>query len=109
VETKKDGNTGWKAKRHRSATIGLFAPVGLVGYGDMATAQAPYTIRYGVDTERNINTLSQVIAERQGFLAREGITLDPVRFLTGTVRSSNRYAMVAARENIDMTLGKPRS
>jgi ABC-type nitrate/sulfonate/bicarbonate transport system substrate-binding protein len=107
LETKEGGNMRWNAKLYRSATIGLFAALGLAGgYGDMAAAQAPYTIRYGVDTERNINALSQLIAERQGFLEREGIKLDPVRFLTGTDRSSNRSAMVAARENIDMTRGQ---
>jgi ABC-type nitrate/sulfonate/bicarbonate transport system substrate-binding protein len=107
LEAKEDGNMGGNAKRHRWATIGVLAALGLaVGYGDMAAAQAPYTIRYGVDTERNINALSQAIAERQGFLAGEGIKLEPVRFLTGTDRSSNRSAMVAARDNIDMTRGQ---
>jgi ABC-type nitrate/sulfonate/bicarbonate transport system substrate-binding protein len=98
---------GWNAQRHRSATIGFLAALGLaVGYGSMAAAQAPYTIRYGVDTERNINALSQVIAERQGFFAREGIKLEPVRFLSGADRASNRSAMVANRGNIDMTRGQ---
>src|ERR1700675_371781 len=42
-------NMGWNARRHHSATIGFFAAFGLaVGYGSMAAAQAPYTIRYGV-------------------------------------------------------------
>jgi ABC-type nitrate/sulfonate/bicarbonate transport system substrate-binding protein len=69
-------------ERHRSATIGFLAALGVaVGYGDVAAAQAPYVMRYGVDTERNINALSQVIADRQGFLAHEGIKLEPVRFL----------------------------
>jgi len=98
---------GWNARRHRTATIGLLAAIGFaVGYGGMAAAQAPATIRYGVDTERNINALSQVIAERQGFLAGEGIKLEPVRFLTGADRASNRSAMVANRGNIDMTRGQ---
>jgi ABC-type nitrate/sulfonate/bicarbonate transport system substrate-binding protein len=98
---------GWNARRHRSATIGFLAALGLaVGFGNMAAAQAPYTIRYGVDTERNINALSQVVAERQGFFAREGIKLQPVRFLTGADRAGNRSAMVATRENFDMTRGQ---
>jgi ABC-type nitrate/sulfonate/bicarbonate transport system substrate-binding protein len=98
---------GSNAQRLRSASLGFLAALGLAaGYGNMAAAQAPYTIRYGVDTERNINALSQVIAERQGFLAREGIKLEPVRFLNGADRSSNRAAMLAARENIDMTRGQ---
>lgn len=98
---------GWNARRHRSATIGLLAALGVaVGYGDIAAAQAPYTLRYGVDTERNINALSQVVAERQGFLAREGIKLQPVRFLSGADRAGNRSAMVANRENFDMTRGQ---
>jgi ABC-type nitrate/sulfonate/bicarbonate transport system substrate-binding protein len=95
------------ARRHRSATIGLLAALGVaVGYGGIAAAQTPYTIRYGVDTERNINALSQVVAERQGFLAREGIKLQPVRFLSGADRAGNRSAMVANRENFDMTRGQ---
>src|SRR5580704_11136479 len=95
------------AQRHRSAAVGFLAAVGLVvGCGDMAVAQAPLVIRYGVDTERNINALSQVIAERQGFLAREGIKLEPVRFLSGKDRASNRSAMVATRESFDMTRGQ---
>ncbi len=98
---------GWNARQNRSATIGWLAALAVaVGYGDMAAAQAPYTIRYGVDTERNINALSQVIAERQGFLAREAIKLEPVRFLTGADRAGNRSAMVANRENFDMTRGQ---
>ena len=98
---------GWNARRHRLAMTGLLAALGVaVGYGDMAATQAPYTIRYGVDTERNINALSQVIAERQGFLAREAIKLQPVRFLTGADRAGNRSAMVANRENFDMTRGQ---
>jgi ABC-type nitrate/sulfonate/bicarbonate transport system substrate-binding protein len=98
---------GWNTQRHRSATIGIFAALGFaVGYGNIAAAQAPYTIRYGVDTERNINALSQVIAERQGFLAHEGIRLEPVRFLSGKDRASNRSAMVATRENFDVTRGQ---
>jgi len=98
---------GWNARRHRTATIGLLAAIGFaVGHGGMAAAQAPATIRYGVDTERNINALSQVIAERQGFLAGEGIKLEPVRFLTGADRASNRSAMVANRGNVDMTRGQ---
>ena len=98
---------GWNARQNRSATIGWLAALAVaVGCGDMAAAQAPYTIRYGVDTERNINALSQVIAEREGFLAREAIKLEPVRFLGGADRASNRSAMVANRENFDMTRGQ---
>src|SRR5258708_38892148 len=97
---------GFYAQRLRFASLGFLAALGLAaGYGNPAAAQALSTIRYGVDTERNINALSQVIAERQGFLAQEGIKLQPVRFLSGADRSSNRSAMLAARENIDMTRG----
>jgi ABC-type nitrate/sulfonate/bicarbonate transport system substrate-binding protein len=98
---------GWNTRRDRAAAIGLLGALGLaVAYGNSAAAQAPVVVRYGVDTERNINALSQVIAERQGFLAREGIKLEPVRFLTGADRASNRSAMVATRENFDMTRGQ---
>jgi ABC-type nitrate/sulfonate/bicarbonate transport system substrate-binding protein len=93
--------------RHRSAAVAFLTALALaIGYGDVAAAQAPHVMRYGVDTERNINALSQVIADRQGFLAHEGIKLEPVRFLTGADRASNRSAMVATRESFDMTRGQ---
>jgi ABC-type nitrate/sulfonate/bicarbonate transport system substrate-binding protein len=100
-------NNGSSSERHRPATIAFLATLGLaVGYGDVAAAQAPYVLRYGVDTERNINALSQVIAVRQGYLAHEGIKIEPVRFLSGADRASNRSAMVATHDNFDMTRGQ---
>jgi ABC-type nitrate/sulfonate/bicarbonate transport system substrate-binding protein len=107
LRARERNSMGRNSERHHSAAIGFLATLGLaVGYIDVAAAQAPTVIRYGVDTERNINALSQVIAERQGFLAREGIKLEPVRFLSGADRASNRSAMVATRENFDMTRGQ---
>jgi ABC-type nitrate/sulfonate/bicarbonate transport system substrate-binding protein len=38
------------------------------------------TIRYGIDDERNINRLPQVVAEREGFFAREGLDIQPTRY-----------------------------
>src|ERR1700722_492743 len=69
-------------RRYRAAMIGFFAVVGLaIGGGGPAAAQPAYTLRYGVDTEGNINALAQRIAERQGFFVHEGINLQPVRFV----------------------------
>ena len=69
-------------RRQRWATAGLAAVVVCaLGPGGTAAAQPTYTLRYAVDTERNINALAQTVAERHGFFAREGINLQPVRFV----------------------------
>jgi ABC-type nitrate/sulfonate/bicarbonate transport system substrate-binding protein len=91
------------SRRYRSALIGFLAGVGFaLGAGGSAAAQLTYTLRYGVDTERNINGLAQTVAERQGFFAREGINLQPVRFVATGDRPTDRTAMFAARESFDM-------
>lgn len=90
-------------RRYRSATIGLLAVAGFAfGYGATAAAQTPYRLRYAVDTERNINELSQRIAERQGFFAREGINLEVHRFVATGNRESDRTALLAAQADFDM-------
>jgi ABC-type nitrate/sulfonate/bicarbonate transport system substrate-binding protein len=38
------------------------------------------TIRYGINDAKNINRLPHIIAEREGFFAREGIRLETVAF-----------------------------
>ena len=73
-------------QRYRWATIWLLTVAGFViGHAGAAIAQAPYTLRYAVDTERNINELSQRVAERQGFFAREGINLEIHRFVASPI------------------------
>lgn len=46
--------------------------------GAASAADVGNTIRYGIDDEQNINRLPQVIAEREGFFAREGVKLQLV-------------------------------
>jgi ABC-type nitrate/sulfonate/bicarbonate transport system substrate-binding protein len=47
--------------------------------GALAVSAAT-TLRYGIDDEGNINRLPQVLAEREGFFAREGLSVELVRF-----------------------------
>jgi ABC-type nitrate/sulfonate/bicarbonate transport system substrate-binding protein len=90
-------------QRYRSATMGFLAVLGFaLGCGGGATAQAPYTLRYAVDTERNINELSQRVAERQGFFTREGINLQIHRFVTTGNRERDRTSLVGSRDGLDM-------
>ncbi len=53
--------------------------VGLILSGSARAADAN-TLRYGIDDEQNINRLPQVIAEREGLFAREGLAVELVRF-----------------------------
>lgn len=87
-------------KQPHSTLILLCASALLFAGG--AAAQ-PVTLRYGVDTDRNLNALAQVVAEREGFFAREGITLELVHFMATGDRPSDRSAMMAARARFDMT------
>ena len=50
-----------------------------VGLGGAAAA-AEVTLRYGIDDDQNINRLPQVIAEREGIFAREGLAVQVVPF-----------------------------
>lgn len=88
-------------RRYRSIIAGLVA----MASGMLATAaaaQQTYTLRYAVDTERNINALAQTVAVRQGFFTREGIDLQPVRFVATGDRPTDRTALVASRDSFDM-------
>jgi ABC-type nitrate/sulfonate/bicarbonate transport system substrate-binding protein len=87
----------------RSAILRLIAmALGAFASTSAATAQQTYTLRYAVDTERNINALAQTVAERQGFFTREGINLQPVRFVATGDRPTDRTALVASRDSFDM-------
>ena len=90
-------------QRCRLATVGLVAMAfgGLASAG-AATAQQTYTLRYAVDTERNINALAQTVAQRQGFFTREGLDLQPVRFVATGDRPTDRTALVASQDKFDM-------
>jgi len=48
--------------------------------GAASAADAGDTLRYGIDDEQNINRLPQVIAEREGLFAREGLKVELVPF-----------------------------
>jgi ABC-type nitrate/sulfonate/bicarbonate transport system substrate-binding protein len=91
-----------KARPYRWALIGLFALTATLFERGGAAAQ-PIVLRYGVDTEHNINALAQVVAEREGFFAREGIKLELVHFLGTGDRPTDRSAMMSARSMFDMT------
>jgi ABC-type nitrate/sulfonate/bicarbonate transport system substrate-binding protein len=91
------------AQQCRSAILRLIAmALGAFASAGTATAQQTYTLRYAVDTERNINALAQTVAERQGFFSREGINLQPVRFVATGDRPTDRTALVASRDSFDM-------
>ena len=91
------------AQQCRSVILRLIAMVlGALVSAGAATAQQTYTLRYAVDTERNINALAQTVAERQGFFSREGINLQPVRFVATGDRPTDRTALVASRDSFDM-------
>lgn len=95
------------ARYYRSAAIGCLAIIGVgLACATSTAAQNLDVLRYGVDTERNINALSQTVAVREGFLAREGIRLEPVRFVSPADRATNRSAMLAARGSFDITRGQ---
>jgi ABC-type nitrate/sulfonate/bicarbonate transport system substrate-binding protein len=90
------------AQRCRRAVVGLLAAgVGALASAGTAAAQT-YTLRYAVDTERNINALAQTVAERQGFFTREGLNFQPVRFVATGDRPTDRTALVASRDSFDM-------
>ena len=64
---------------HRSTTAGFLALTAFgLGFGSVASAAEVASIRYGVNNEQNINRLPQVIAEREGFFAREGLNVEIV-------------------------------
>ncbi len=48
--------------------------------GAVQAAEATSTLRYGIDDDKNINRLPQVVAEQQGYFAREGLAVQIVPF-----------------------------
>jgi ABC-type nitrate/sulfonate/bicarbonate transport system substrate-binding protein len=65
---------------HRSITAGFFVVTAFgLGFSSVASAaEVANTLRYGINNEQNINRLPQVIAEREGFFAREGLNVEIV-------------------------------
>ncbi|HEY2227675.1 MAG TPA: ABC transporter substrate-binding protein [Xanthobacteraceae bacterium] len=63
----------------RSTALGLLA-LAATAFGSGGGACAADVIRYGIDDDQNINRLPQVVAEREGFFAREGVEVRIVPF-----------------------------
>jgi ABC-type nitrate/sulfonate/bicarbonate transport system substrate-binding protein len=82
------------------STVASFLAVTALGLilGGNARAADANTLRYGIDDEQNINRLPQVIAEREGLFAREGLTVELVRF-TSTFRTRQASQNPAAAAN----------
>lgn len=60
------------------------------------------TLHFGVDTEYNINGLALAVADREGFLAREGLSLQQTPFLATRDRDRNRDQLMAALKKGDI-------
>jgi len=63
----------------RATALGILALAPIAG-GFGGGACAADIIRYGIDDDQNINRLPQVVAEREGFFAREGVEVRIVPF-----------------------------
>jgi ABC-type nitrate/sulfonate/bicarbonate transport system substrate-binding protein len=93
-------------RMHLLRSITGFLALAGAGLGWSGAACAADTIRYGIDDERNINRLAQVVAEREGFFAREGLEVgiaafrDSFRAPAGSNPITLREAM--AKGDIDM-------
>ena len=61
----------------RATALGILALAPIAG-GFGGGACAADIIRYGIDDDQNINRLPQVVAEREGFFAREGVEVQIV-------------------------------
>jgi ABC-type nitrate/sulfonate/bicarbonate transport system substrate-binding protein len=88
---------------HRSV-IAAFAALtlpGLASTGAAAAAQPIPVLRYGIDDEQNINRLPQVVAERQGFFAREGLKVDIVRFRSSFRAQPGQANVPTVRDAMD--------
>ena len=65
-----------RTKALRAIALALLALTASAGGG----ARAADVIRYGIDDDQNINRLPQVVAEREGLFAREGVEVRIVPF-----------------------------
>ncbi len=84
--------------RHRSM-IARFLALAAFGLGlpsAALAADAANTLRYGINDDQNITQLPQVIAEREGFFAREGLKVQIVSFAVPGGRFANPGAGRAA-------------
>jgi ABC-type nitrate/sulfonate/bicarbonate transport system substrate-binding protein len=65
-----------RTKALRATALALLALAASAG----GSARAADVIRYGIDDDQNINRLSQVVAEREGLFAREGLEVRIIPF-----------------------------
>jgi ABC-type nitrate/sulfonate/bicarbonate transport system substrate-binding protein len=79
-----------------------FAAIFAWDAGPNASAAEPTTVQFGVDTRNNINGLTLAIADREGFFAREGLTLEQTQFLATRDRDRNRASLLAALKKGDV-------
>ncbi len=70
--------------------------------GQSASAAELTTLKFGVDTEHNINGLALAVADREGFLAHEGLKLQQTPFLATRDRDRDRTALMAALKKGDV-------
>jgi ABC-type nitrate/sulfonate/bicarbonate transport system substrate-binding protein len=84
--------------RLRSALIGFLTLVGLAAGPD--GARAADILRYGIDDEQNISRLPQVVAEREGFFAREGIEVAIVPFTSSFRARETGARPISLREGM---------
>jgi ABC-type nitrate/sulfonate/bicarbonate transport system substrate-binding protein len=90
------------------STVMIVLALAAFGAGSgRAASAAEVTLRYGIDDDRNINRLPQVVAEREGMFAREGLEVQVVPFTVsfrappGAKPITMREAM--AKGEIDMS------
>lgn len=82
--------------------VAAIAAVTVSGPGSRAAATELTMLRFGVDTEHNINGLALAVADREGFLAREGLKLQQTPFLATKDRDANRDALLGALQKGDI-------
>ena len=78
------------------------AALGASNLSNSAAAAEVTALKFGVDTEHNINGLALAVADREGFLAHEGLKLQQTPFLATKDRDANRDALLAALKKGDV-------
>jgi len=76
--------------------------------GSSGGAWAADIIRYGIDDDQNINRLPQVVAEREGFFAHEGVEVQTVPFTVSfrTPPGANPITMREAMSKGDIDMSR---
>ena len=94
-----------KAWRIAVAAVGILA-LALVGRAIPATTNAAEltTMSYGIDDPQNVNRLPQIVAEREGLFAREGLKVEIVRFTSAVPQSTVRDSCATAQPGAPTTV-----